>query len=284
MYIFILDLDGTIVGDVKYQVTKFSLQNSLKNHGHKPKHRAPPASFHPDMKLLRPGFGSWVKAIKAAYPDSHFFIYTASEKMWAQVEVPWIEKSIGVKFDRPIFCRDDCVADYYTYKKSINKLLPRIWKSVGKKLSAQEREVVVRERLMIVDNTAVYVDHADRMLLCPDYNYAVFEDILEGIPKSFHGTNAVLSLMNQGLVCPSNGAPSSDPVKAMAQKYGWLAKRCHSIVNNNALYVHDQFWRILRKLMTGHNIATFSPSTIKELQERCWEATHKIKKIKSGTS
>ena len=41
-----------------------------------------------------------------------------------------------------------------------------------------------RDGNVIIDNNAVYTDRMDRLLLCPDYNYAVFENLLHGIPMN----------------------------------------------------------------------------------------------------
>ena len=274
MYLFILDLDGTVLGDVRFQVAKYSLHQSLRRHGFRPAASGPvPHAFHQDMHLIRPGFGNWMKSMKKRFPDSHFFVYTASEKAWAKVEVPWIEKSLGVQFSRPIFTRDDCLADpsVFNYRKSLTRILPKIWKSVGKKLTAAEKATILQTRTMIVDNTSVFVDHTDHLLLCPDYAYTVFEDVLDGVPPALHDATMVLALMNQGLVCP-NAHNKADPVKGLAHRYQWLAKRCHAVTHENQSHVNDQFWRALRKLIAAHNVVQFTGTTVKALQERVWSA------------
>lgn len=273
-YIFVLDLDGTIIGDVRFQVAKHTLTQGFKKRGITVGGgRKYPDAFHPDQKLIRPGFANFIKAMIATYPWVEFYIYTASEKGWALTEVPWIEKSCGIKFARPIFTRDDCVVTASgEYKKSLTKIMPRIWRNITKKskLTPAERAYVFHNNTVIIDNTAVYIDNQERLLQCPDYNYAVFEDLIEGLPVPHLNHPIIASLMNAGLVCPTNALDRNDPVRALGKKYKWLADKCDAVSESNKTYVDDQFWRRLRHLIVKNNITKYTGGVIQQLQRACW--------------
>lgn len=279
-YVFIFDWDGTIAGRVDFQVQQFLMHNTLRKHGFKPvkQHLIPPA-FYPNAKLIRPGFASFLKGMRKMYPEVYFFIYTASEKTWAHQEIAWVEKTHNIQFMRPIFTRTDCVVDSNAnFRKSVAKVFPRIVKAIskanGRNYTAKERLAILEQQTIIIDNNAVYIDRPDKMLLCPDYNYAVFENLLHGIPAEARNHPVVqqniLSLVNQGYLCPMPGS-NEDAMRSLARQYEWLAAKCKSITNENNSYESDTFWPYLKKLIAQNHLRTFSVSVIKQLQDAVWK-------------
>ena len=285
-YVFILDWDGTIAGRVDYQSQQFVLHSVLKQSGFKPvkQHKIPPA-FFPNAKLIRPGLASMMKALQKMYDNkAYFFIYTGSEKSWAQQEVAWVEQTHNIKFMRPLFTRDDCIIDSGgNVRKSLKKIWPRIMRVVAQnhQMTARDRTVILQNNVMIIDNNAVYLDHTEKLLLCPDYNYIFFENLLAGIPaearKHPNVDRLILSFINQGLLCPHletrerrHKHDDADGMKQLAKQYSWLASKCKGIADGNDKYVHDRFWSTLRKLIHENNIRTYSPSVIVNLQNTVW--------------
>lgn len=277
-YIFIFDWDGTIAGRVDFQSNQYSLHNTLKKHGFKPvkQHPIPPA-FYPNAKLIRPGFAAFVKTIKKIYPDAQFFIYTASEKQWAHQEIAWTEKTHDIYFNRPIFTREDCSTDAVgNNRKSIARIFPRIMKSISKEyiLTAAQREQVLNNQLIVIDNNAVYTDRMDKLLLCPDYSYAVFENLLHGIPLEARKHPIIqqhlLSLINNGYLCVMPNE-TDDGMKSLAKQYQWLAVKCKGISDVNSAFEHDDFWKFLKQAIAQNQIKVFSPSIIRQLQDAVWK-------------
>ena len=277
-YIFIFDWDGTIAGKVDFQSSQFSLHNSMKKHGFKPikQHPIPPA-FYPNAKLIRPGFASFMKTMKKVYPDAQFFIYTGSEKTWAHQEIMWTEKTHDIHFNRPLFTRDDCTVDVVgNTRKSIARIFPRIMKSISKEypLTSGQRQHVLENQLIIIDNNAVYTDRMDRLLLCPDYNYAVFENLLHGIPMNARKHPVIqqqlLTLINNGYLCfmPNE---EEDGMRALSKQYEWLAAKCKAISSVNASYEHDDFWKFLKQAIIQNQIKVFTSSIIRQLQDAVWK-------------
>lgn len=277
-YIFILDWDGTIVGNVTWQSQQHNLHNLLRKHGFKTnkQYQIPPA-FYPNAKLVRPSFASFFKAMKKLYPDAQFYIYTASEKQWAYQEIAWVEKTHELEFNRPIFTRDDCTTDAAgSYRKSVARIFPRIMKSLSKKynLSGSQRQYILENQLIIIDNNAVYTDRMDRLLLCPDYNYAVFENLLHGIPLEARKhpviQQQVLTLINNGYLCVIPNE-MDDGMKSLAKQYNWLAAKCKAIIDINVAYEHDDFWKFMKQLLLKNHIKVFSTSIIRQLQDATWK-------------
>lgn len=281
-YVFIIDIDGTMIGDCSYQSQRYSLLSMLRKMGYK----APSVStcshaYSPDQSLVRPGFAIFIKAMKKIYPKACFYVYTASHKDWATQEISWIERQHGVQFKRPLFTRPDCVIDSSgNYRKSLQKILPRIMRSLTRKgeraLTKQEHAYIVENQLMIIDNNAVFLDRTDRLLLCPDYNFTLFEPLLDLIPDEAMANTSVqqhvLSLINQNMVCPApNGL--SDRTEVFASQYLWLAKQCKNIAETNRMYKMDDFWNYITKIIIKNNIKNYTPAIIKQLQEGVWKNT-----------
>ena len=288
-YVILLDLDGTVVGNVSFQSQQYSLHLTLKKYGFKitKNHDIPPA-FGPNAKLVRPYFAEFVKDLETYFnkfnKQIYFFVYTASEKQWANIEVSWIEKTHGIKIMRPIFTRDDCTRDSTgNIKKSIEKIYPRIIKAISKNhtISQRDRMTILENQFMIIDNNGVYSDRSDKLLLCPDYNYTVFENLLHGLPanaRKHHGVQQlIMSLINQGHLCPLPNE-QDDGMHSLTKQYTWLAAKCKSLTSINYAYVRDDFFKYLKRLIIENQIRVFTPNIIKQLQEATWTHMRKAQK------
>lgn len=276
-YVFVLDWDQTIAGRVDFQSHRFAMQQTMKKHGYKVAAGGPPKAFKPGQGLIRPGLAAFMSAMKQFYGNAHFFIYTASEQRWALQEIAWVEQTHGIRFQRPIFTRADCIVDAGgNYRKSIKHIAPRLVRAVTKSqpLTKHEKEALLERRLLIIDNNAVYADRQDRLLLCPDYNYVSFENLLDGFPADAFAHPAVqqqvLSLMNEGLVCPP-AKHTTDAMSCQLREYAWLTAKCKAVVDANAAYAGDKFWTILRKLILRNRIQEYTRNVVQQLQALVWK-------------
>ncbi len=98
-YIFIIDLDGTIIGDCNYQCDLYNIIELVKKYKMKGLNKYTALcnkylneSYSEKSLLVRPHFFTFINAMKKLYPSSYFYIYTASEKKWANKEIAIIEK------------------------------------------------------------------------------------------------------------------------------------------------------------------------------------------------
>jgi hypothetical protein len=294
-FVFILDWDGTIAGRVDYQSTRYSLTKTMKKYGYKvmPSLKTVPKAFQPGNGLIRPGIASFMRSIKALYPNAHFFIYTASERSWALQEIGWVEKAFNIHFERPIFTRQDCVVDSVgNYRKSIQRIWPRVCRTLSKspqstKWTRPQLAKVLAERTIVVDNNAVYIDHKDRLLLCPDYDYTVFENLLDGFPDSAFKhpvvRQQILELINEGLVCPYHVSAAnpgmSDNMHLMTKQYEWLARQCRSVSQTNRDHRNDRFWIYLRKIIEKNKLHQYSASVVQQLQQAIWKRMRRVNMV-----
>ena len=313
-FVFILDWDGTIAGRVEYQSHAYTLMQTLKRQGVKsvPGYN-PAAAFGRGTKLIRPGFAAFVRGLREFYgaEQVHFFIYTASEKQWAHHEIAIVEKEHDFQFARPLFTRDDCIVDTAgSYKKSIAKIFPRVLRAMARDrpFTKNEKDYILSYQTLVIDNNAVYSDHTDKLLLCPDYNYCVFENVLDVIPRSAWQNPAVVAyirgMISSGVACPQQcaavaatsprrggpsgesgasgdadaGASGADYVRTLVESYTWLAVKCKKIQDENEAYASDDFWRYLKKMIVGNVIRNYSRHTVQQLQNAVWRRAQKSPK------
>lgn len=90
--VVVLDLDGTIIGDITPQIVSWEICNDIKSSGggnfYKPK------DLYAKLQggIIRPYFAEFIKSLKKNIPNIEFFIFTASEKKWAMNIIGYIEK------------------------------------------------------------------------------------------------------------------------------------------------------------------------------------------------
>lgn len=260
--VFILDLDGTIIGDCTYQVIMYNMEELCKKHKIKTKSDDLLNSYKPASKLIRPYFKYFVNRMKAYNPNSLFFVYTASEKAWATKEIAMIEKTHDFKFNRPIFTREDCILDSYgQYRKSVKKIWPKI-----------QKHKVQKQNVLVIDNNDTFIDFASNFLLCSTYDYILFFDLWDKIKKEYLRImeiyQAIKKLISGHKICKHCNFNDEAPLnsKQLENKHKWLYKKHKKINMMNRKYVNDTFWKTLADTIVEKNITHFSKDSIKLLQ------------------
>jgi len=253
--VFILDLDGTIIGDCIYQCELYKINLILNKLGIKIKiNDILQSSYTEKTKLIRPYFSYFIETISKHYPDSRFYIYTASEKKWGIKEIEIIEKNLGFKFERPIFTRMECstvqTPKKLEYRKSID--------DIKRKIKIKEPDFI------IIDDKEVYLDNNDRLIKCSCYNYKYFCNYWDYIPldkiKNKVFLNYLTSLIDLNRLNPTS---SLITMKNKMEYYKWLYDKCTEISKNNRQYKNDDFWLRLTKIIIDNNINIFNDSSIK---------------------
>ena len=267
-YIFIIDLDGTIIGDCNYQCDLYNIIELVKKYRMKGLNQYTALcnkylneSYSEKSLLVRPHFFTFINAMKKLYPSSYFYIYTASEKKWANKEIAIIEKHNNFKFDRPLFARDNCIMDKYgNIKKSVSKILPLISKTIK-----IPNNYDISKRLLIIDNNPTFIDYTDNLLICPSYNYMKFYDLRETLPN-YNKCEELKSYVNRLVKEQRLGKISKKP-ENLEKTYKWLYKKCKKINKYNSKYDGDTFWKDLAVLIKHYNITSYSPKIIAEIQK-----------------
>ena len=252
--IFILDLDGTIIGDCIYQAELYKISLILKDIGININiNEILEDSYSEKVKLIRPYFKYFIKTMEELYEDVKFYIYTASEKNWAEKEIKLIEKKLDIKFNRPILTRNDCIkVNEGDYKKSIEL--------IKKRIKIKEGEII------IIDDKDVYIDNQDKLIICNMYNYKYFCDYWDIIPVKRINNNIILNylkrLIDNGRLNPSI---NKDTMKEKTEYYKWLLNKCDDINNRNKKYKKDKFWLNITKIIKKNKINSFNTLTIKNM-------------------
>lgn len=177
-YILLIDLDGTIQGDITPQLKEYVLQKSL---GVKLNKKLVSEDYQ--KSLLRPFFKAFMNMINTHYKNKvELFVYTASEKKWANYIVPIIESVTNVKFNRPIFTREQCNMNLTEKVKSISTVKPAILKTLKKKYTTITSENI-NDKIYLIDNNYV-LKETSFLIKCPTYDKAVFINVLRTIDEN----------------------------------------------------------------------------------------------------
>jgi len=260
---FILDLDGTIIGDCVYQCEIFKIYLILAKLGIKIKINDILEDCYKDKsKLLRPYFNYFITKIKENFPTSQFYIYTASDKRWATKEIEIIEKNLNFKFNRPLFTRNDCIQiknqDKIEYRKSIE--------SIKRKIKVQNPQII------IIDDNDVYIDTNNLLLKCKCYNYKYFCNYWEHIPinkiKNKIFINYLGTLINNKRLNPSYQTTTN---KNKLEYYKWLYEKCADINKSNKKYKKDTFWLDLTKIIINNRISIMNETSVKFIKKHLEE-------------
>lgn len=258
-YVFILDLDGTIIGDCIYQSEIYKISLILNKLKIKLKiNDILDEYYNEKSKLIRPNFIDFINTIRKLYSSCAFYIYTASEKKWAEKEITIIEKNLDIKFNRPIFTRNDCILQMVNnkivYKKSIE--------AIKRKIKIKDPEII------IIDDNDVYLDNMDRLIKCKIYNYKFFCNYWEYIPiekiKNKIFIKYLSTLIEAERLNPINNINN---MKNKMDYYKWLYDKCYNINKNNKKYKQDKFWLNLTKIIIENNIKNYNNTTFKFIQE-----------------
>jgi hypothetical protein len=267
-YIFIIDLDGTIIGNCSYQCDIYNIMELIKTYDKKNFNKCKvlcekslSESYNEKSLLIRPHFFHFIQAMKKLYPVSYFYVYTASEKKWANKEISIIEKNNNFKFDRPLLTRDNCIIDKDgSIKKSINKILPLIKKNI--KFSST---FDIKKHLLIIDNNPTFIDYKDNLLICPTYNYVKFNNLKDVVPEDIscgNIKNYISKLTKEQRMCRNYNNP-----ECLEKIYKWLYKKCKKINKYNLRYINDNFWKDLVILIKSHNIMQYTSKNVDMMQK-----------------
>lgn len=250
-YIFILDLDNTIIGNCNYQIHLYTYASMIKNNININKILLPYYDAS-NSQLIRPHFIHFINKMQEIYKNNvYFYIYTASSKKWANLEIKLIETANNIKFNRPIFTRDNCKYD------PIKKIYIKEIQPILAKINAKSKD----NEIIIIDDNDVYTDFKENHIKCKAYNFVSYcnlDPILMKLPD-----NIQIDLLN-GLKCPINN-PYECNIKNKIKIYKSLYNICRNIYNNNKKYHKDIFWLNLSNIIEANNIDNFNNNIIKQL-------------------
>ena len=260
--VVLLDLDGTIIGQIAPSVCEYDILRTLDAKQLPTFRRQLVARLR--YGPVRPHFAAFMKQAKSM--GLHVFVYTASEGAWANLVVTCIERALGVQFARPVFSRRSCTVDPVTgeFKKSIARVLPvvhrRLRAMVDREGSYREPGLTLtghhaltleglRCSTVLVDNTATVLhdkNEAGCLVRCPTYAYTYVYDVLSLLDVNvlhakFHRLAPVLK--RHGLLHASVDAQHLTFQQFMHAFHHHLASLLASTYRaNQASLKHDSFF------------------------------------------
>lgn len=190
-FIYVIDIDGTLIGDISHQVAEWEI--IMKYDPKKLKAFKSHLIHQLQHGLLRPGIADCITTLKNNNELSEFFLYTASDDKWAQFLVPCMEVACGIKFGRPIFSRKHCLCVDRSMKKSLLKISNMVHTKLKPRyMHMFKKPSHVFDHMLLIDNNKVLVEReARKAIICPSYEYVLPCDILRLIDADILESNAL---------------------------------------------------------------------------------------------
>lgn len=177
-YIFIFDIDNTIIGNLYnciYEkrllsyIYKICKKNNILNDCVKE------LDIVDELNngLLRPNFKDFIDFIKKKYKHVEIYVYTYSSYKWVHTGlIHNIEKSSGVKFNEPYFTREDTLDGDKLLGNIFDIIITNlVLKYPALKLDKNKRTVFDSQLVFIDDVPNKLKDYPDKQITCPEYNY-----------------------------------------------------------------------------------------------------------------
>lgn len=265
--VILLDIDGTLIGDITPQAMMYDISNTLKG-----QYRVQFTAKHVQSRLrsgvTRPFAREFVKDLQAYGVE--FFIYTASEKRWAEYIVKQIEAAHGIKFNRPLFTRNDCQVVNGEYKKSISRVLPSVVRCL-KKRYPRLTGADLRDMVIAIDNNPVY-SHQDSksLVLCSTYNYSLPENLPAHITKEaferHHGD--ICSIISGYYRYFRNMKVTPNFMKFERQFYFRYIDALTAALKERKEAATDPLFKTIRNFILSKNIKSFNEKVVQYLNTR----------------
>ena len=178
-YIFIFNIDHTIVGDILSIHNEYELLNIISYKLNKS------IDIVDELNdgLLRPYFKDFIQFIKTKYDNIELFVYTGGSHSWVNnVIIPNIEKAINTNINKPYFTRENMNNDEY------DKILGNIYDVIIDNLKSkypllnQDKYIkyVFNNQLIFIDDIKNNLkDYPEKQILCPKYKYIDYYDVIK---------------------------------------------------------------------------------------------------------
>lgn len=268
--VILLDIDGTVVGDVSHQVAMFDIINTLKHKrirvAYGPKEVQDALGFG---GLIRPNFKCFI--IELQSHGIEFFVYTAAEKVWAEYIVKNIEAAMNIKFNRPLFTRSHCISINNQIMKSIKSVTPMI----AKTLRAKNYDVSnLEDKIIAIDNNPVFIER-DYQILCDTYSLIVPVNIPAFIPRHLfdsHTKDIVTAICQH---YPYAIKPTTNWFKFQRQYYMMYVQLIGDMLRIKQSTLYDPLFKLLRHIILQRNPSVFSPELVKYMQRKLSDNANK---------
>jgi|TARA_B110000259_G_scaffold188265_2_gene246057 hypothetical protein len=235
--VLLLDLDNTIIGDISPQIKEYYLIKDInkkltKINKNRIKYNTGLLNEELEKYIIRPKFSKFLRNINK-YDNIELFIYTASEKNWANYIIKQIQKVVDYKFNVPIFTRDDLVLNEKgNYKKSINHIKPLIIKSLKKKKKYDLDNI---NYIALIDNLKNILIEKEKLIKCPEFDYRHQINYLRMIPENI--------LKKQYIIVEEKfNLKHSNNLYDFYEKYYQMLNTHYKLTKKNENHLNDKYW------------------------------------------
>jgi hypothetical protein len=269
--IFILDLDRTLIGDPKHILAYKNTIEFIKNaklSGKISDEEIPSAElnaipnwrelFTPEM--YRPGLKTFLEDVKKFFGTAEFFIYSAGTKEYVADIISILEKTLDVKFNRPLFSRTECPTDEQNhYTKSILTQFPKMIKALSKlekydAINLEEyTEEIMENRVVFLDDIDFVWDRKEKLVKAPAYNYTPMFDVDDRLLRMIFRTPIIQEYLrssnaNQTIYIHDKEAFNYDDYRMNYHIFMANIYREQSMTNRKAHDEDDFFARLVKAM------------------------------------
>lgn len=265
----LLDIDGTLIGDITPQVVLYDIVEKIRSAGirgmvSKVKHDKETFQSKLTDGIIRPYFKSFFQQLSGHGVE--FFIYTASEKKWAEHLIKNVEQALGIQFNRPLFTRGNCKLINSEYMKSIRHVRPAIIKTLNRKYKAKFTDT--QNRIMAIDNKRVYLpEDMKYMVHCNTYKYNIPENIPAFVKKPMydkfaHVVNNVLTTYYPTF------KEFKTYIRFEKQFYTFYVQQLSDSISTRGECKTDTLFKTIMSLFLHKHISIFNDNTISYINNK----------------
>jgi hypothetical protein len=262
--VILLDLDGTIIGDISPQVCEYEILNEHQPSQLKTFKELLTAQLR-STAIVRPGFAEFVRSVQAK--GIELFLYTASDSRWASFFVPVLEKALSLKLNRPLFTRTHCRLVNGEYRKPTRAVLHSVFSSLKRKYRGLRTVSDLNQQIAMIDNSNVLSHDAAfsvGLVMCKTYDFSHNYDVLrlvsdETLAKK---TSQIVHKLVQYrmLSVPTVETVSCDRVRAAY--FRTLSDNLLSKRSLRKTQAKDQMWPELAHIFDKYKLTHFSAKAL----------------------
>lgn len=268
--IILLDIDGTVVGDVTHQVAMYDIVNALKQK------KVRVTYGLKDLQdslllggLIRPNFKCFIDEL--SNHGVEFFVYTAAEKTWAEYIVKNIESVLNIKFNRPLFTRTQCISQNNMIMKSIAAVTP----AIAKTLRAKQYDVSnLENKILAIDNNSVFIER-DHQILCDTYTLSVPVNVPSFFPRMLFEMHTKDIMATICYHYPYAVKPTNSWYKFQRQFYMVYVQLLGEMLRVKQSTLHDPLFKMIRHIIMQKNPSSFTPELVRYMQRKLSEQAGK---------
>lgn len=263
--VILLDIDGTLIGNISPQLMTYELVKRLK-HKTKLQYNVKELQAKLNDGIIRPHFKQFFEELTDL--GIEIFIYTASEKKWAEFIIKQIETCVGVKFNRPLFTRNNCELVGGKYMKKISFVRPMVIKALQKKYNKIFTES--RNRIVAIDNRRVYAaDDEKYLILCSTYKYRLPDNVPLLVRKNIFDENQSIINNFVSSIFPSYKFTTTH-MKFEKQFYQYYVAELTSSITSKPDAMSDIMFKIVKTLILNKNISSFTPEVVQYINKNIY--------------